>query len=100
MIELLCTDYYEKATFIHYYLSNAVLDILTGADCKAYPRMKAYHENLPSDRYQWLLDVLAVLAEGGAFEATTEELKEITAQRDFELTRKPGAAVRRCGVEW
>ena len=76
------------------------LDILTGADCKAYPRMKAYHENLPSDRYQWLLDVLAVLAEGGAFEATTEELKEITAQRDFELTRKPGAAVRRCGVEW
>lgn len=76
------------------------LDILTGADCKAYPRMKAYHENLPSDRPQWLLDVLAVLAECGAFEATGEEIEEITAQRDFELTRKPGAAVRRCGVEW
>ena len=29
MIELLCTDYNKKATFIHYYLSNAVL-----APCK------------------------------------------------------------------
>lgn len=27
MIELLCTDYNKKATFIHYYLSNAVLAI-------------------------------------------------------------------------
>ena len=62
--------------------------------------MKAYHEDLPSDRYKWLLDVLAVLAECGAFTATREEIKEITAQRDFELTRKLGAAVRRCGVEW
>jgi hypothetical protein len=76
------------------------LDILCAADCKAYPRMKAYHEDLPSDRYKWLLDVLAVLAECGAFTATREEIKEITAQRDFELTRKLGAAVRRCGVEW
>lgn len=76
------------------------LDILTGADCKAYPRMKAYCENLPSDRYKWLLDCLAVLQEYGVFQATEEEIKEITAQRDFELTRKPGAAVRRCGVEW
>ena len=25
MIELLCTDYNKKATFIHYYLNNAVL---------------------------------------------------------------------------
>lgn len=25
MIELLCTDYNKKATFIHFYLSNAVL---------------------------------------------------------------------------
>lgn len=76
------------------------LDILCAADCKAYPRMKAYHENLPSDRPQWLLDVLAVLAEGGAFTATEEEIKEITVQRDFELTRQPGGAVRRCKVEW
>ena len=26
MIELLCTDYNKKATFIHYYLSNVVLE--------------------------------------------------------------------------
>ncbi|MEZ3445529.1 MAG: protein-export chaperone SecB, partial [Lachnospiraceae bacterium] len=26
VIELLCTDYNKKATFIHYYLSNAVLE--------------------------------------------------------------------------
>lgn len=76
------------------------LDILTGADCKTYPRMKAYHESLPSDRYQWLLDVLAVLADCGAFETTADEIKEITIQRDFELTRQPGGAVRRCKVEW
>ena len=76
------------------------LDILTGADCKAYPRMKAYHENLPSDRYKWLLDVLAVLAEGGAFTATQEELREIKVQAAFEVQRKPGAAVRRCKIEW
>lgn len=76
------------------------LDILTGVDCKAYPRMKAYHENLPSDRHQWLLDVLAVLADCGAFKATANEIKEITIQRDFESTRQPGGAVRRCKVEW
>lgn len=66
------------------------LDILCAADCKAYPRMKAYHEYLPSDRYKWLLDVLAVLAEGGAFTATEEELREIKAQAAFEVQRKPG----------
>lgn len=76
------------------------LDILCAADCREYMRLKPYHENLPSDRFKWLLDVLAVLAEGGAFTATKEEIKEITAQRDFELTRKPGAAVRRCGIDW
>ena len=76
------------------------LDILCEADCKAHPRMKAYHENLPSDRYKWLLDVLAVLAESGTFTATNEELREIKAQAAFEVQGKPGAAVRRCGVEW
>ena len=75
------------------------LDILCAADCKAYPRMKAYHEYLPSDRYQWLLDCLAVLAEGGAFTATEEEQKEIKAQAVFEVQRKPGVE-RRCVVEW
>ncbi len=60
------------------------LDILTGADCKAYTRMKAYHEYLPSDRYKWLLDCLAVLEECGTFTVTVDEIKEITIQRDFE----------------
>lgn len=75
------------------------LDILTGTDCKTYPRMKAYHENLPSDRYQWLLDVLAVLVDGGAFTATEEELKEIRAQAAFGVRRNSGTE-RRCEFEW
>jgi len=48
------------------------LNILCAADSKTYPRLKTYHENLPSDRYKWLLDVLAVLAEGGVFTATAD----------------------------
>ena len=76
------------------------LDILCAADCKAHPRMKAYHENLPSDRYKWLLYVLEVLAESGTFTATNEELREIKVQAAFEVQRKPGAAVRRCKIEW
>lgn len=76
------------------------LDILCAADCKAYPRMKAYHENLPSDRYQWLLDVLGVLQEYNAFTVTEEELREIKTQAAFEVQRKPGAAVRRCSIDW
>lgn len=75
------------------------LDILCAADCKAYPRLKAYHEYLSSDHYQWLLDVLGVLQEQGAFTATAGELEEITAQRNFELTRQP-RAVRRCKIGW
>ena len=76
------------------------LDILCAADCKAYPRMKACHENLPSDRYKWLLDVLGVLQEYNAFTATEDELKEIKAQAVFEVQRKSGTAVRRCKIEW
>ncbi len=76
------------------------LDILCAADCKAYPRMKAYHGDLPSDRFKWLSDVLPVLAESGAFTATEEELKEIKAQAAFEIQRKPGAAARRCKIGW
>ena len=76
------------------------LDILCAADCREYTRLKPYHENLPSDRYKWLLDVLVVLAECGAFTATPEELKEIKAQAAFEVQRKPRAAVRRCKIEW
>ena len=76
------------------------LDILCAADCQEYMRLKPFHENLPSDRYKWLLDCLAVLAEGGAFTATEEELKEIRAQAAFEVQRKLGTAVRRCKIEW
>ena len=75
-----CIDEPEK---INYWL-----DVLCAADCKAYPRMKAYHGDLPSDRFKWLSDVLPVLAENGAFTATADELKEIKAQAAFETQRK------------
>lgn len=75
------------------------LDILCASDCSSYRFMKASSGGMPSDYWQWLLDVLSILAECGAFQAIGEEIKEITAQRDFELTRKPGAE-RRCKVEW
>ena len=29
-----------------------------------------------------------------------KEIKEVTAQRNYELTRQPGGAVRRCNIEW
>lgn len=76
------------------------LDILTAADMTTYRRMKSNPDlGLSSDRPAWLLDCLAILAEVGAFEATREEIGEITAQRDFELCRVPGRD-RRCCVEW
>ena len=76
------------------------LDILCAVDIREYPRLKAYSENLPSDRFQWLLDVLSLLAECGAFQATAEELKELKEQAAFELRREPGAERRRCKIEW
>ncbi len=76
------------------------LDILCAVDSQEYPRLKACNESLPSNRFQWLLDSLAILAECGAFQATREELKEIQEQAAFELRREPGAAVRRCSIEW
>lgn len=87
-----CVDELQKTEY--------KLDILCAADCREYMRLKPYHEKLPSDRPQWLLDVLAVLADCGVFEATADEIKEIATQRDFELTRQPGGVVRRCKVEW
>lgn len=75
------------------------MNILCAADCREYARLKPYHENLPSDRYAWILDCLDILQECRAFTATRAEIEEITAQRDFELTRQPGTE-RRCGVEW
>lgn len=76
------------------------LDILCCSDCKAYLRLKSNADlGLSSDRYQWLLDALAILADCGRFKATDAEIREITAQRDFELARTPGQD-RRCGIEW
>ena len=67
------------------------LDILCTADQGAYRRMKPdVAAGLSSDRPQWLLDVLAILAEDGAFQATKEEIAKIEKQRDFELCRQPG----------
>ena len=79
---------------------NLQLDILCAVDSRTYTRMKPNPSmGLSSDRPQWLLDILSVLAEHDAFKATEDELKEITAQRDFELTRK-SEIDRRCSIEW
>lgn len=67
------------------------LDILCTADQGAYRRMKPdVAAGLSSDRPQWLLDTLAILAEDVAFQATKEEIARIEKQRDFELRRQPG----------
>lgn len=79
---------------------NLQLDILCAVDSKVYARMKPNPSiGLSSDRPQWLLDTLAILAEYGSFKATKTELQEITAQRDFELTRK-SETDRRCSIKW
>lgn len=77
------------------------LDILCGADQEAYRRMKPKVElGLSSDRPQWLLDTLAILAEEGAFQATQSELAEIQKQRDFELLERQPGKDRVCNIEW
>ena len=79
---------------------NLQLDILCAIDSKMYVRMKPNPSmGLSSDRPQWLLDVLSILAEHGSFKATKAELEEIITQRDFELTRRSGAD-RRSNIEW
>lgn len=75
------------------------LDILCGTNQSEYRFMKYSSDRVPSDRPQWLLDALPILTECGAFQPTREEIREITAQRNFELTRKPGGE-RRCSIEW
>lgn len=77
---------------------NYRLDILTTVDMNTYRRMK-YSDVLASDRPQWLLDVLMILSECGVFQATEDEISEIKAQRDFELTRAAGEQ-RRCKIDW
>lgn len=65
------------------------LDILCCTDA-AYFRMKPDEgKGLPSDRPQWLLDVLSILAEDGVFQVTEYEIAKIKRQRDFELNRRP-----------
>lgn len=77
------------------------LDILCAADQGAYRRMKPNVElGLSSDRPQWLLDTLAILKEGGIFQATRSELTEIQAQINYELLERTPCKDRVCGVEW
>lgn len=76
------------------------LDILCAADCETYRRMKPDKvNNLPSDRMQWLLDVLAILKEDRKFFATESEVSEIRAQRNFEWNREYGKD-RVCNITW
>ena len=77
------------------------LDILCTADQGAYRRMKPdVVAGLSSDRPQWLLDALAILAEDGAFQATQSELTEIQVQRDFELLERQPGKDRICSIPW
>lgn len=80
--------------------ANYHLNILCASDQTEYRVMKPNSERIPSDYFQWLLDCLSVLKDCEAFQATESELKEIRAQRDYELTRKPGAEKRCCDIEW
>lgn len=64
------------------------LDILCAADEEMYRRMKPDKKrNLPSDRPQWLLDTLEILAEDEEFFATEQELNQIERQRKIELQK-------------
>lgn len=88
-------ELYEPFSELQAYVINELqiteykLDILTANDC-SYRRLKRVSgkENLYSDYPQWLLDVLAVLEECGAFKATAAELKQVTEQRNIELRRR------------
>ncbi len=64
------------------------LDILCTTDCETYRRLKVKN-NLPSERPQWLLDVLEILKDDGKFQATEAEIKQITAKRNHELSKRP-----------
>lgn len=66
------------------------LDILCASDQESYRRLKPDKAaGLSSDRPQWLLDTLSILAEDGIFQATEDEIAKIKRQRDFELNRRP-----------
>lgn len=77
------------------------LDILTAADMTAYRRLKPNAElGLSSDRPEWLLDVLAILAECGAFQATQAEIGEIQEQYAFEACHRSPGKDRGCKLLW
>ncbi len=65
------------------------LNILCATDCDTYRRMKDYAvaDELPSDFYQWLIDVLELLQQKGLFIATREELSQIRKKRVLELKK-------------
>lgn len=66
------------------------LDILCASDQESYRRLKPDKATgLSSDRPQWLLDTLSILADDGVFQATEDEIAKIKRQRDFELNRRP-----------
>ncbi len=77
------------------------LDILCAADQGTYRRMKPdVVAGLSSSRFQWILNVLTILAEDGAFQVTQSELAEIQAQRDFELLERQPGKDRICNIAW
>lgn len=65
------------------------LNILCATDCDSYRRMKDYSaaDELPTDFYQWLIDVLELLKWKGLFITTKEELSQIKKKRAFELKK-------------
>ncbi len=64
------------------------LNILCATDCDNYRRMKDYTaDELPTDFYQWLIDVLELLKRKGLFTATKEELSQIRMKRVLELKK-------------
>lgn len=77
------------------------LDILCAVNQGAYRRMKPNAvAGLSSDRPQWLLDTLEILAEDRVFRATQSELAEIQAQRDFEKLERQPEKDRICSISW
>lgn len=77
------------------------LDILCAADQSTYRRMKPdVTRGIGSDRPEWLLDVLTILKECGAFQATQAEIREIQEQYAFEICHRSPGKDRGCKLLW
>ena len=64
------------------------LNILCATDCDNYRRMKDYTADaLPTDFYQWLIDVWELLKRKGLFTATKEERSQRRMKRVLELKK-------------